>query len=79
MMMAALVLACTLAVVKGLKKYKRKIALKKHGSPEMSVFRYGLDLWQNHLQSFVLFLHQILEYVRRCLNCESSSVIKNVP
>jgi hypothetical protein len=79
MMMAALVLAYTLAVVKGLKKYKRKIALKKHGSPEMSVFRYGLDLWQNHLQSFVLFLYQLLEYFRRCLSSENSSVLKNVP
>jgi hypothetical protein len=79
MMMAALVLAYTLAVVKGLKKHKRKIALKKHGSPEMSVFRYGLDLWQNHLQSFVLFLHQLLEYFRRCLSSENWSLIKNVP
>jgi hypothetical protein len=79
MMMAVLVLAYTLAVVKGLKKYRRKIALKKHGSPEMSVFRYGLDLWQNHLQSFVLFLHQLLEYLRRCLSSENWSLIKNVP
>jgi hypothetical protein len=79
MMMAALVLAYTLAVVKGLKKYKRKIAIKKHGSPEMSVFRYGLDLWQNHLQNFVFFLHQLLEYLQRCLSSENWSVIKNVP
>jgi hypothetical protein len=31
MMMAALVLAYILAVVKGLKKYKRRIAIKNHG------------------------------------------------
>jgi hypothetical protein len=79
MMMAALVLAYTLAVVKGLKQFRRKVAIKKHGSPEISVFRYGLDLWQNHLQSFVLFLHQLLEYFRQCLNSENSSLIKNVP
>lgn len=79
MMMAALVLAYSLAVVKGLKQFRRKIAIKKHGSPELSVFRYGLDLWQNHLQSFVLFLHHLLEYCRRCLNSENSSLIKNVP
>ncbi len=79
MMMAALVLAYSLAVVKGLKQFRRKIAIKKHGSPEISVFRYGLDLWQNHLQSFVLFLHQLLEYFRRCLNGENSSLSKNVP
>lgn len=79
MMIAALVLAYSLAVVKGLKKFKRKIAIKKHGSPEISVFRYGLDLWQNHLQNFVLFLLHLLEYFRRCVSGENSSLIKNVP
>ncbi len=79
MMMAALVLAYTLAVVMGLKKFKRNIAIKKHGSPEMSVFRYGLDLWQNHLQNFVLFVDHLLRHFRHCLKGENSSLIKNVP
>ena len=47
MMMAALVLAYCLAVSYGLKLYKRKIKCKKHGSAEISVFRWGLDKWQN--------------------------------
>lgn len=63
MMMAALVLAYTLAVVYGLKKYRHRIALKKHGAPEMSLFRFGLDLWQNHLLGFKQFLQQLLTLV----------------
>jgi hypothetical protein len=35
MMMAALVLAYCLSVVYGLKKYKRKVMIKKYDSPEM--------------------------------------------
>ncbi len=56
LLMAALVLAYSLSVVHGLARYKRAVKVKKHGSPEMSLFRFGLDLWQNSLQSFVRFL-----------------------
>lgn len=59
MMMAALVLAYTLAVSYGLQQYKRHIAIKKHGYAEMSVFRYGLDRWQNYLQNFAVFLEHL--------------------
>lgn len=62
MMMAALVLAYCLSVVYDLKKYKRKIIIKKHGSPEVSVFRWGLDKWQNHLQTFEHFLDHLFKY-----------------
>jgi hypothetical protein len=79
MMMAAVVLAYTLSVVYGLKKYRRCIAIKKHGSPEMSVFRYGLDKWQNHLQSFVLFLEHLLTYLKLCIKPEKSLLNQNVP
>lgn len=79
MMMAVLVLAYTLSVVYGLKKYKRRIAIKKHGSPEMSVFRFGLDLWQNHLQSFALFLQHLMAYFRRWKEAEKPLSILNVP
>ncbi len=65
MMMALVVLAYTLSVCYGLQQYKQRIATKKHGSAEMSVFRYGLDKWQNHLQNFVVFL----EYLTRYLDC----------
>ena len=64
MMMALVVLAYTLSVCYGLQQYKRRIAIKKHGSAEMSVFRYGLDKWQNHLQSFVVFLAYLTQYLR---------------
>lgn len=79
MMMAALVLAYTLSVVYGLKKYRRRIALKKHGSPEMSLFRYGLDLWQNHLQNFAFFLQHLLTYCRYWRKPEKLLLNKNVP
>lgn len=79
MMMAVLVLAYTLSVVYGLKRYKRRIALKKHGSPEMSLFRYGMDLWQNHLQSFALFLQQLVSYCKAWQKAGKPLLIKNVP
>ncbi|MBD0254737.1 MAG: transposase [Cytophagales bacterium] len=62
LLLAALVLAYTLSVVHGLARYKRAIKVKKHGSPEMSLFRFGLDLWQNHLQSFVRFLEALAHF-----------------
>lgn len=62
LMMALLVLAYTLSVVEGLKHYKRKYVPLKHGSPAMSVFRVGLERWQNHLLSFVVFLEKAIIY-----------------
>ncbi|CAN5733962.1 hypothetical protein BH24BAC1_BH24BAC1_39930 [soil metagenome] len=79
LMMAALVLAYTLSVVYGLKKFRRAVRPKKHGSPEMSVFRWGLDLWQNHLQSFVLFLRHLETYFMLWLRPEKSLLNPNVP
>ncbi|MEQ9442900.1 MAG: hypothetical protein RIG62_27930, partial [Cyclobacteriaceae bacterium] len=61
---ALVVLAYTLSVCYGLKQYKQRIAIKNHGSAEMSVFRYGLDKWQNHLLSFVVFLEYLAQYLR---------------
>lgn len=65
MMMALVVLAYTLSVCYGLKQYKERITIKKHGYPEMSVFRYGLDKWQNHLQNFVVFLENLALCISR--------------
>lgn len=79
LLMAALVLAYTLSVVYGLKNYKRRIGIKKHGSPEMSVFRYGLDLWQNHLQTFALFLQQLITYCKDWPKDKNNVLVKNVP
>ena len=62
LMMALLVLAYTLSVVEGLKHYKRKYPPLKHGSPAMSVLRVGLERWQNHLMSFVVFLEKAIIY-----------------
>jgi transposase len=44
LLMTALVLAYTLAVVYGLKKFQHAIQLKKHGAWEMSLFRWD---WTN--------------------------------
>lgn len=79
MMMAALVLAYTLAVVYGLKKYKHKLAIKKHGSAEMSVFRWGLDKWQNHLQTFAYFLEQLSTYFKLWIKPNNNLLKINVP
>ena len=79
LLMAALVLAYTLSVVYGLQKYRRAVRPKKHGSPEMSLFRWGLDQWQNHLQSFALFLCQLKTYFMLWLRPEKSLLNRNVP
>ncbi|MEK6482613.1 transposase, partial [Catalinimonas sp. 4WD22] len=63
MMMALVVLAYTLSVCYGLAQYKRRIAIKKHGSAQVSVLRHGLDKWQNYLQSFVVFLEHLSLYL----------------
>jgi hypothetical protein len=79
MMMATLVLAYTLSVVEALKNYKRRIGLKKHGSAEMSMFRYGLDLWQNHLRSFTVFIHKLETFFDDCIILALFQLKLNVP
>ena len=82
MMLALVVLAYTLSVCYGLKQYKQRIAIKNHGSAEMSVFRYGLDKWQNHLQSFVVFLEYLAQYLRYLTKCSENQKLllnQNVP
>lgn len=79
MMMAALVLAYCLAVSYGLKQYKQKIKCRKHGSPEISVFRWGLDKWQNHLNSFKQFLHELHTYFKLWLKPKNNLLYANVP
>jgi hypothetical protein len=82
MMMALVVLAYTLSVCYGLQQYQRRITIKKHGYAEMSVLRYGLDKWQNHLQSFVVFLEYLAQYLGCLLPCEVNQKLlltQNVP
>ena len=79
LMMALVVLAYTLSIVYGLKGYKRKYPPLKHGSPAMSVFRVGIELWQNHLGSFALFLEKALEYFNRVFERKKHALIINVP
>jgi hypothetical protein len=79
MLMAALVLAYCLSVVYGLKKYKRKVAIKKHGSREESVFRWGLDKWQNHLQTFSTFLSELAGYFKLWLTPKNNMFYEYVP
>jgi hypothetical protein len=59
LMMAVVVLAYTLAVVYGLVDFKAKVKLKKHGCPEMSVFRWGLDKWQVYVGQLDAFLQKL--------------------
>ncbi|HZI00465.1 MAG TPA: hypothetical protein VEX63_04920 [Flavisolibacter sp.] len=66
-------------LVYGLKKYRGKIAIKKHGSAEMSVFRWGLDQWQNHLPTLCCFLDQLATYFNRSLTPEYNLLQLHVP
>lgn len=59
LMMAVVVLAYTLAVLYGLVDFKQKVKPKKHGSPEMSVFRWGLDKWQAYLRQLDSFMTKL--------------------
>jgi hypothetical protein len=82
MIMSAVVIAYTLSVCYGLQQYKRKITIKKHGYPQMSVFRYGLDQWQNHLQNFVVFIDFLIQFMQHILNenkNENILIKQNVP
>ncbi len=79
LLMAALVLAYTLAIVYGLQKFKQTVKPQKHGSPQISLFRWGLDLWQNHLPNFVLFLNQLAHFIKYWLKPNKYSLILNVP
>lgn len=67
LMMAVVVLAYTLAVIYGLADFKHKVKSKKHGSPEMSVFRWGLDKWQAFLQHLECFLKKLLYFASNWL------------
>jgi hypothetical protein len=79
MLVAAMALAYALSVVYGLASYKRKVAFKKHLSAEMSVFRWGLDKWQNHLQTFEHFLDALLQYVKQWIRPQNNLFYVYVP
>lgn len=74
LMMAVLVLAYTLAVIYGLADFKQKIKLKKHGSPEMSVFRWGLDKWQAYLMHLEGFLQKLLYFASNWLKDDCKQI-----
>jgi hypothetical protein len=67
LMMAVVVLAYTLAIIYGLVDFKHKVAFKKHGSPEMSVFRWGLDKWQAYLSQLEDFMEKLQCFANNCL------------
>ena len=69
LMMAVVGLAYTLAVIYGLVDFKHKVKPKKHGSPQMSVFRWGLDKWQNYVKHLEDFMEK--------LKCFASNWIRN--
>lgn len=79
LMMSVVVLAYTLAVIYGLKDFKKKINIKKHGSPEMSVFRWGLDKWQNHLNSMINFLDKLYLFWKVTNSNQNKIMITHVP
>lgn len=79
LLMAVLVLAFTLATVYGLQDFKRKVKLKKHGFPEMSLFRWGLDKWQNHLENLNRFLDKLTHYFHRWLKPNNNLILLHVP
>lgn len=62
LMMAVVVLAYKLALIYGLVDFKHKVPIKKHGSPEMSLFRWGLDKWQDYLSHFEDFMEKLKHF-----------------
>jgi hypothetical protein len=72
LMMAVVVLAYTLAVIYALVDFKHKVALKKHQSPEMSVFRWGLDKWQAYLRHLEDFMEKLQYFANNWIrnNCK---------
>jgi Transposase DDE domain len=79
LMMALLVLAYSLSVIEGLKKYRRKYLPLKHGSPAMSVFRVGIEKWQNHLSSFAVFLEKAFACFNLIFEQKKHQLNLNVP
>lgn len=79
LMMSVVVLAYILAIVYGLQDFKKKINIKKHGSPEMSVFRWGLDKWQSHLNSLLCFLDKLNQYWQLWKNIQNKIIFDHVP
>lgn len=79
LMMSVVILAYTLAIIYGLQDFKKKITIKKHGSPEMSVFRWGLDKWQSHLKSLVQFLNELNQYWKFWKNSQNRPIFAHVP
>jgi hypothetical protein len=79
LLLAVLVLAYTLAVVWGLKKFRRRVPLKKHGSREESAFRRGLDGLAYHLRSLGSFLSYLVRYLDPWLYPDSHALLRFVP
>jgi hypothetical protein len=79
LMMAVVVLAYTLAVIYGLADFKPKVKRKKHRSPEMSVFRWGLDKWQAFLQHLVCFMDKLLQFTSNWIINDYMKMNCNVP
>jgi hypothetical protein len=79
LMMAVVVLAYTLAVVYGLADFKHKVKCKKHGSPEMSVFRWGLDKWQAYLLHLGSFLEKLQYFASSWLKNDCKPTKLHVP
>ncbi len=79
LMMAVVVLAYSLAVIYGLVDFKRKVKLKKHGSPEMSVFRWGLDKWQAYLRHLESFLEKLQYFANSWIIIDCKLTNLNVP
>jgi hypothetical protein len=79
LMMAVVVLAYTLAVIYGLVDFKYKVKLKKHGSPEMSVFRWGLDKWQACLLHLSCFLVKLQCFASNWLKDNCKQLNSHVP
>lgn len=79
LMMAVVVLAYTLAVIYGLVDFKHKVKPKKHGSPEMSVFRWGLDKWQVYLSYLEIFMEKLQNFANNWLIRDYKTNNSHVP
>jgi hypothetical protein len=79
LLMAVVVLAYTLAITYGLADFKRKVKTKKQGSPEKSVFRWGLDKWQAYLKQLEGFLEKLQHLISVWLKIDYRLINSFVP
>ena len=83
MLIAAVVLAYTIAVTEGLRTYRALVPQKSHGRDgrtygAVSVFRHGLDRLSSHKTDLVRFCRYLRQRLRAAFSGSYPQIILNV-